>query len=330
MTQEWAPGQAFADEALHLYPVPASATARLLSHSENSTFLVATETPFGVLRVCREGYQSPLARRSELAWISAIRENGVVRTPQPLPGANGELLQFVEVDGEERPVSMFEYIPGVELGDDDMESFAVVGSIAARMHGHVESWERPTWFERPTWDLESIFGPGAPWGDWRSGLGLTAEGRVRLEHVESRIREGLTGYSPDATNFGLIHGDLRAANLIVDARHDIWVIDFDDCGFGWLLWDLCSTTTFIEHADNIDEVVKAWIAGYTAVRSLDDRDIAAIPHLVMLRRMHVLAWLGTHSQSDAAKAFGETYAEETLDLADLYMKDDYLSELGVA
>ena len=39
---------------------------------------------------------------------------------------------------------------------------------------------------------------------------------------------------------------MRLANLLVDGR-DVSVIDFDDCGFGWFMYDLGSSVSFIEH-----------------------------------------------------------------------------------
>ena len=73
---------AFARRALRAYDLPGSARARLISLSENATFLVEDEQPLGVLRVYRIGYQSQDAVRSELAWIDALRDDGdVVATP---------------------------------------------------------------------------------------------------------------------------------------------------------------------------------------------------------------------------------------------------------
>ena len=44
----------------------------------------------------------------------------------------------------------------------------------------------------------------------------------------------------------MIHGDLRLANLLVDGE-TTKVIDFDDCGFGWLMYDCATTVSFFEH-----------------------------------------------------------------------------------
>ena len=64
--------EAYAKAALTAYGLPGTARARMISLSENATFLVETDHPVGVLRVYRIGYQSEAAIRSELAWIEAL------------------------------------------------------------------------------------------------------------------------------------------------------------------------------------------------------------------------------------------------------------------
>lgn len=321
-----AQGQQHADVALGHYDLPEGSRARLISLSENATFLVESDHPLGVLRVYRPGYQSDSSKESELAWIAAIRDSGTVHTPAPLPTANGDILFRVDVDGEERAVVMFEFIPGAELGDEDMETFTKVGVSAARLHRQVLSWSPPNWFDRPVWDVEDILGADPRWGDWRSGPGISEAGHEVLEQCESRLRERLAVYPQTVGNSGLVHCDLRAANILADDAGELWVIDFDDCGFSWFLWDLCSTTTFLEHTPIVGDVVEAWLDGYLSVRQLSALDLDLIPDLVMLRRLHLLAWLGTHPESDLAASLGDSYAEATVEVASKYLAGGFLAD----
>ena len=80
-----------------------------------------------------------------------------------------------------------------------------------------------------------------------------------------------------------MHADLRLANLIADGD-DIQVIDFDDCGFSWYLYDLACALTFLEARPDVDELVASWVAGYREVEELSAEDEAEIPTFLMLRR----------------------------------------------
>ena len=57
------------------------------------------------------------------------------------------------------------------------------------------------------------------------------------------------------------------------------VIDFDDCGFGWLVYDFAAAISFLEHDPIVPALQQAWIAGYATVAPLGAEEIAAIPHL---------------------------------------------------
>lgn len=318
---------AFAESALEAYDLPREVRPKLISLSENATFLVDADEPLGVLRVYRPGYQSIGAMQSELAWISALRKSGTVLTPAVIATRNGEQLHEVEVDGHSRACAMFEFIEGEELGDDDLHTFSVVGRIAATLHNQVIAWERPTAFERFVWDTEAILGANARWGDWRNGPRHTTEGKDLLEEADRRVRDNLARYPLGPRTSGLVHCDLRAANLLAGRDGELWVIDFDDCGFSWFLWDLCSTTTLIEHLPHVDDVVSAWLDGYGKERQLGPDDLDVIPDLVFLRRLHILAWLGTHPESDLAKELGDTYAAETYAIARRYLDGEFLASV---
>lgn len=315
---------AFAREAITAYDLPEGARERLISMSENATFLVETDAPFAILRIYRADYQSIAAIESELAWIDAVGTYPHVRTPKTFRTRDGALYGTVEIDGQARHFAMFEYVPGRPPETTNVGDYEVIGELAAHLHQQVSAWDHPEGFERPTWDLDTILGDDPHWGDWRNGPGLADADREILEKVETSIREALAEYPQGPSNSGLVHGDLREANLIKCDDDSIWIIDFDDCGFSWLLWDLCSSTTFIEHEPHVDDIVDAWFDGYAKVRSLTQEDLTAARHLVFLRRLHILAWLGTHPESDLAHALGDTYTAHTVTIGRDYLEGRFL------
>jgi len=313
-----------ANAALAHYPLPAGATARLISLSENATFVVEAERPLAILRIYLSNAGRVAAIRSELAWIEALRTDKAVDTPAIIKTLGDDVIAQFEADGGSQVCALFEYIPGAEITGHSPETYQTVGRIAAQIHQHSSRWRIPADFSRRTWDLDSILGDGAEWGDWRNGPGLDGENGKLLERTEAVIRRRLANYTVEAPRGGLVHCDLRAANLMVGSDRRIWAIDFDDCGFSWFLWDLCSTTTFIEHLPEIDDVVRAWLAGYKSVRSIGDADLAVVPDLVMLRRLHIFAWLGSHPDSDLAHSLKDSYCSATCDVARKYLGGAFL------
>lgn len=317
----------FAEAAIGAYGFPPGTQVRLVSMSENATFFVGGDDPLGVLRVYRQDYQSPDAVRSELAWIDALLADSVVHTPGVQRTVNGQAVQWITVDGVTRACAVFDHVAGDKPASDDLATFALVGSIAATLHRHTERWVRPAWFTRPTWDVDSILGAGAAWGRWSDGPGLDADGIALLSQADERVRHELASYPRAAPAAGLVHCDLRDDNLLQGADGQVWVIDFDDVGFSWYLWDLATGLTLQEHLPDVGDLATAWLGGYRQVRSLTARDIAAIPDLVFLRRLQVLAWLGSHPESDIANSVGDSYALATYELAEKYINGRFLKDL---
>jgi Ser/Thr protein kinase RdoA (MazF antagonist) len=313
--------QILAERALRRYDLPGDARVTLINVSENATYRV--EAPDGrkwALRVHREGYHSRTGIASELLWLAALRRDAGVLTPTPVPGRDGELIQAVAVDGLTSPrnVVLFLWEEGAEPARTDVAGFEMLGETAARMHGHVKGWQRPSWFERHSWDFETSLGSRPHWGYWRNGMGMTPEALEAFSETVDLIGDRLARFGKAPDRFNLVHGDMRLANLLTDGSA-VKVIDFDDCGFSWLLYDCATTVSFFEHTPEVPELIKAWVRGYRRIGVLSSEDENEIATFVMLRRLLLVAWIGSHSETDLAQSMGVSYTHESIPLCEIYL-----------
>ena len=312
-----------ARRAVSAWGIGAEARLQLLNISENATYRIddpARAEPL-ILRVHRTGYHTRNAVETELAWMKALQSEAGVETPQAIPALNGDLILTVASPdlAEERFVVMFAHIPGHEPDAGNLiEPFTRLGAIAARMHRHARGWARPAWFERLVWDCDGAIGPHGNWGDWRDGLALDAERIALLQRLADTLRARLTRFGSGPARFGLIHADLRLANLLVSGG-DTRVIDFDDAGLGWFLYDLATAVSFMEEREDLPELIAAWVAGYRSEAPLAAEEEAEIPTFLMLRRLTILAWVGSHAETDLARELGVPYTEGTVRLAQQYL-----------
>lgn len=307
--------QRLAEDALGLWDMPEGATARLINVSENVTFLI--EAPGGyrsILRVHREDYHSHRAIESELAWLDALREGEVVATSGYYQGRNGRAIQSARTEGLRAPrfLVLFRFVEGraPDEAGDLAAGFRTLGAIAARCHDHVLGWTRPEGFERLVWDVDAVFGDRPTWGNWRDAPEVTADLRAVLEEVEATIRARLAKYGKAPERYNLIHADMRLANLLVDDRGTC-LIDFDDCGFGWLMYDFAAAISFIEDDPRVPKLKAAWVEGYRSVRDLPAEDEAEIDTFIMLRRMALLAWIGSHIEAPEPRVLAAGFAATT-------------------
>jgi Ser/Thr protein kinase RdoA (MazF antagonist) len=309
-----------ARKAVRIHGLP-GAEITLINVSENATYRVddpATGERF-VLRVHRLGYHSTRSILSELDWLEALREEAGVRTPRVLPSPGGSRVLTV-LGTEPRDCVMFEFLPGTEPSQDRLvPDFERLGAITARMHRHARSWRRPAGFTRFHWDYEAALGAESRWGRWQDGVGVGVEALAVLGRLDKELRERLHRFGRDPGRYGLIHADLRPANLLVVGDEPPSVIDFDDCGFGWYLYDLAAAVSFVEHHPQVPEMIASWVRGYRTVLDLPAEDEAEIWTFIMFRRLLLVAWIGTHTGVEIAAELGTGYTEGTCELAERYL-----------
>ena len=311
-----------AAQALTAYDLAPGSTLRLLNLSENATYEL-TEAGTGarsILRVHRKGYHRHHEIESELAWLDALRRDADIAVPTVLPTRDGRRVVTVDHDGTERYVVHFEMVAGVEPDEKTLTvtDFHTLGRITAALHDHSREWRRPKGFGRFAWDWEHSLGGQPRWGRWQDAVGVGAAEAEVLGRASELLRRRLADYGSGPDVYGLVHADLRLANLLVD-RDDITVIDFDDCGFGWYFYDFGTAVSFFEDDPAVPEWQDAWASGYRTRRELPARDEAMLSSFVLLRRLLLLAWMGTHGHAQESRAIAVTYAKGSCELAERYL-----------
>jgi Ser/Thr protein kinase RdoA (MazF antagonist) len=308
-------------DALAQYHLPGSEGLELLTFSENAVFRADfPDHPPVVVRLHSLGYHTSVEIESELLWVEALRRDDAVLTAGVLRARDGSQVVTARHSSlADRHAVVFEHLPGQEPGPASLiRDFRLLGHTTALMHRHASSWQIPASFQRFSWDEAGTLGRSAHWGDWRRGPNLDDPTRQLLERSASVVTERLRVYGTDPHGFGLIHADLRLANLLVD-EPQVKVIDFDDCGFGWFMYDLASALTFMEDDPRVPELVSSWLDGYREVRSLDVADEEEIPTFLMLRRLVIFAWLGSRPGTELVADLGPEYARVTAELAEQYL-----------
>jgi Ser/Thr protein kinase RdoA (MazF antagonist) len=317
--------RAVAERALAEYGLSENSTLHLLNLSENATYAVedAATGERSILRVHRQNYHLPHQIGSELDWLDALRDDSDITVPTVLRAADGRRVVTVNVDGTDRHVVHFAMVAGAEPDEETVtvEDFHTLGQITAALHEHSHAWARPAEFSRFAWAWEHSLGAEGRWGRWQDADGVGAEEHRVLSRAEQLLRERLQDYGTEPDRFGLIHADLRLANLLVDGS-TITVIDFDDCGFGWFFYDFGTAVSFIEHDPALPEWQASWVEGYRSRRPIAAADEDMLASFVLLRRLMLLAWMGTHSHSKESRTKAITYAEGSCALAERYLSSN--------
>lgn len=233
---------ALASRALAHFGLP-DARYSLVNYTNNAVYRVDAGRESYALRLHRPGLKSKAWIDSELMWLRALSESRDLAVPAPVaPLYTGQL------EGIEQPVYgvLFRWLDGdpVQIADLSPLALVSIGEFIARLHEQSRNFIPPFGFERPALDFEGLFGSRSPYQPGAEGEALiTTEQRVLIAKATTHIQDVMRVLDTLRTeSFGLIHADLIAKNLLWlrDSRDErrIAALDFDDCAFGYYLYDL--------------------------------------------------------------------------------------------
>ena len=135
------------------------------------------------------------------------------------------------------------------------------------------------------------------------------------------MREDLDAYAGTAANaqlYSMIHADFVAENLMVDGD-SVRLIDFDDAGYGWHLFELATVLYFEMEEDFYPEAFQALIAGYREQRELPDSQLQHLPLFLLARGFTYLGWIHTRAETRTAKELAPMLTRRACGLAREYL-----------
>lgn len=282
-----------------------------------------------VLRVHRDGYHSDAALDSEFAWLRELECAGI-QVPRVIRSRHARDFEVVgtpSADGA-RQVDVFEWIDGCQLGsiedgvsgkDTDVAAqYFKIGSIAARMHNHASGWKHPQGFRRHAWDAAGLVGERPLWGRFWELAALSGAQRTLLNRARAMIAGDLEAMGMHAGQYGLIHADLVPENVLVDGDR-VCVIDFDDAGFGWHLFEIATSLYFISAECVFEAARDALLRGYRSERPLSDEAIERLPLFLAARGTTYLGWVHTRQGTETARELTPFLIERACTAAEQYL-----------
>lgn len=293
----------------------------LLKYSENLTYLLEKDRKY-VLRIYRPGYHDPEELYDEVLWQARLKEDTDIRLAAVICGKDRQLIQTVTIGGDSYHLALFEFVPGKalrNLSKDELYYYMEkIGEITAKLHNHVLRWKESSKLKRFTWNYEDLAGPDSRWGDYTEMKTLTEEESTCYAQALKIIEKRLINYGKGEDRYGLIHSDLNINNILVDGD-DIYVLDFDDCGFGWFMYDI--STSVLEYFDEtLERCLDSLLTGYEKYRPLSKSDKEELETFIVLRKIVRVGWIATHMDNDTVKKVDPDYYRKTADLALEYCK----------
>lgn len=276
----------------------------LASQSENIVYRITTKEGGNyALRIHRPGYHTFAELVSEHEWTNALIDTGFP-LPNAIPTIDGELYVPADVGGVDRFVGLVEWLDGNSLQALTAEnknrkllytSLEQAGELMAKLHNHSRQWQPSERFTRHKFDIDGFFGDAPFWGRyWDSSFVDDAQQQLLLKSQKQLVQTlGELGNTPEV--FGMIHADLHHGNLFLStdtqSKNKMYLIDFDDAGFGWYLYDIAVALYEYQGMEDYSKLSAALLQGYGKVRTLPTEHRALIPMFLHIRSLALIGWM---------------------------------------
>jgi len=300
-----------AQSALDRFHLSREAVAELFRLGENDVFRVSDpQQGRFALRIHKPGYQNAASVASELAWLAALADDAIP-VNAPVAGRDGALLQHAGEDDAAPLAVLFGWIEEAPAlpGEDEAERFAALGEVLGRIHRHGRTWEPPEGFQRQRWDRDGLVGEGHIHGPYRAAAGISPEQLALFDATAVAVRERIAHLREETrAGWGLIHGDFGFSNAIISATGPV-IIDFDDCGWGWPLYDIAVALWRRGDEDAFPRLRDGLLRGYERVLPFPGEQYACLEDIIMAQRIGNLGWFGKHANSPLASVLPQRIVE---------------------
>lgn len=181
---------------------------------------------------------------SEMIWLESLINDTDLVLPSPIKNNIGEYVTKIAdmnctlvkwVEGEQK-----QFVPTV----NDAE---YVGELIGKLHKQSSIWKVPQSFTRPSFDITRISQSLEKLKQLADGGEINKNDVGILQLAGERAILMMNDIERTPGDWGIIHADLIPSNFVFH-KQEARAIDFGACGFGYYLFDLGWTLSYIHPA----------------------------------------------------------------------------------
>jgi Ser/Thr protein kinase RdoA (MazF antagonist) len=239
-----------------------------------------------------------------MTWLAALSGEGGLPVPAPVPALDGKLVLSIATPGipDGRIVSLMRWIDGHPFTRRMQSTHAKAwGRMVGRLHAFAATWKPPEGFDRFLWDWEGLLG----------GRGMSCGVDELVSSMPTHLREPFQSISRDAREvmaslgrtpeaFGLIHTDMYPGNVLFKDG-EVFPIDFEDCGFGYWLWDIAVPLEAEPWTDAWRRRRDDFLDGYLPVHPLPDSQLQHLDLFLAMDYATSVLWAASFIHDDPSR-----------------------------
>jgi len=277
---------AILEEAMHRYGISRDRISEL-DGFESFIYEFSRDSREFILRIGHSGRRNEALIRGEVDWMNYLAERGA-SVARAVPSQGGNLVEaFDDGHGEHFLATTFVRAAGRPPREAGWTPtlFETYGEVLGRMHALTKDYlpSDPAW-KRPEWDDPAI-------QDIEKNL---PAGETSVVDKYGNLIDYLKTLPRDRDGYGLIHFDAHGSNFLVDEEGRITLFDFDDCSYGWFIYDIAIVLFYMVTGREdvrtfIEEFMTHFLKGYRQMNRLDPRWLKEVPCFLKMREIDLYA-----------------------------------------
>lgn len=296
-------------DACPAFAIDPDSQIEFVKYRENVVFRVVDGTATYVMRIHRHNHRTDAQIHTETRYLQFLFNAGLA-VSEVVPTVEGELYTKVtDAKGRDYQVDVQYWVPeSAPLGDcgdawagkdnPRPESFTELGEICGKFHAISQRTGRLSGFSRDPWDLDGLVGREPLWGDPRR-LAANESHRALIDVAMQNIRRQLEELGTGPEVYGVIHADFTPENVLLSPGQ-LTIIDFDDFGEGWWLFDLATVLFWYHRHPRAAQYREALLSGYQQHFSAPEGADQTLDALILARGLTYLGWAADRPENDTS------------------------------
>ena len=275
---------ALVKQVLTHYEISSTTNCQFWYRGLSDVYLVETPINQYILRVSHHHWRSKSDIDFELELLDFLQLNQLP-VAYPLKTKDGQLSVEIEAPEGKRYGALFSYAPGqVAVGDLNQTQSHKLGTTLAKIHQTATNFCSNNYRQPLTLEylLDDSFKAIAPFLKHRpTDLNYLLEVITQLKHK-------LQDFPQKYPFWVICWGDPHSGNAHFTLDNEVTLFDFDQCGYGWRIFDIAKFLQVSLRTGISRKVREAFLDGYQSVQNLTDYEFASLQ--AFTKTAHIWAW----------------------------------------
>jgi Ser/Thr protein kinase RdoA (MazF antagonist) len=249
---------------------------KVLKTGINHSYLIDTYTGEKfVFRIYFKNWRTKNEIEEELSLLHYLKDNGI-SVSIPIKDVNNNSIQTINGFEGERFGVLFSFAEGEIIRKPSEEICYNLGVTMAKIHKLTINKK----IDRKNYNDETLV-------KWAFNLAKdnfseSSNEMNYFERASSRISSEFNNAASEKLRYGTVHLDMWYENMKIKNGTEITLFDFDNCGNGWLFFDIAYSLMLIYRNEPIKEVFEkkrtSFYKGYESITSISSEEKKLIPY----------------------------------------------------